>query len=320
MSTPSSRAPRCRPQEYAVTRADLVRYAGASGDRNPIHWSDRVATSVGLPGVIAHGMFTMALAARALDDWAGAPGRVRELGCKFTKPVVVPDDDDGVVVRVGGTVKSVEDGRAAIDARGDLRRARRCSACRRPSCSSTGPRVPEPLADHTTLRLGGPAEEVRARPRTEDDARRRRGRGRRRRPPGRSCSAAAATSSSPTRASPGLVVDIATRGCHRSRRDTCGGAFVTVAAGEGWDELVARAVDGGLGRHRGAVRHPRPGRGDPDPERRRLRPGGRGHDRPGPHLGPDGRRGPHVLRRRAAGSATAPAGSSSDPDATSCCR
>ncbi|HSE70502.1 MAG TPA: MaoC/PaaZ C-terminal domain-containing protein [Nocardioidaceae bacterium] len=96
-------------QSYQVTRADLVRYAGASGDFNPIHWSDRVATSVGLPGVIAHGMFTMALAARALDTWAGGPGRVRELGCKFTKPVVVPDDDTGVTVVVAGTVKDVTD-------------------------------------------------------------------------------------------------------------------------------------------------------------------------------------------------------------------
>jgi acyl dehydratase len=94
-------------QVYTVTRADLVRYAGASGDFNPIHWSDRVATSVGLPGVIAHGMFTMALAARALDTWAGGPGKVRELGCKFTKPVVVPDDDHGVEVRVAGTVTQV---------------------------------------------------------------------------------------------------------------------------------------------------------------------------------------------------------------------
>jgi acyl dehydratase len=102
------------PREYAVTRADLVRYAGASGDRNPIHWSDRVAASVGLPGVIAHGMYTMALAARAVEDWAGAPGRVRELGCKSTKPVVFPDDDTGVVVRVAGTVKSVEDGVAVL--------------------------------------------------------------------------------------------------------------------------------------------------------------------------------------------------------------
>ena len=98
-------------QTFRVTRADLVRYAGASGDFNPIHWSDRVATSVGLPGVIAHGMFTMALAARALDTWAGGPGRVREFGCKFTKPVVVPDDEDGATVLVAGSVKEVtEDG------------------------------------------------------------------------------------------------------------------------------------------------------------------------------------------------------------------
>ncbi len=101
-------------QTYTITRADLVRYAGASGDRNPIHWSDRVATSVGLPGVIAHGMFTMALAARALDTWAGGPGRVRELGCKFTKPVVVPDDDAGVTVSVRGTVTQVTDDAAHI--------------------------------------------------------------------------------------------------------------------------------------------------------------------------------------------------------------
>jgi acyl dehydratase len=96
-------------QTYTVTRADLVRYAGASGDFNPIHWSDRVATSVGLPGVIAHGMYTLALAARALDTWAGGPGHVVELGCKFTKPVVVPDDESGVDVTVLGTVKNVSD-------------------------------------------------------------------------------------------------------------------------------------------------------------------------------------------------------------------
>jgi acyl dehydratase len=98
-------------QTYRVTRSDLVRYAGASGDFNPIHWSDRVAASVGLPGVIAHGMYTLALAARALDTWAGGPGRIAEVGCKFTKPVVVPDDDEGVEVVVAGTVKNVtEDG------------------------------------------------------------------------------------------------------------------------------------------------------------------------------------------------------------------
>jgi acyl dehydratase len=96
-------------QTYTVTRTDLVRYAGASGDFNPIHWNERVARSVGLPGVIAHGMYTLALAARALDTWAGAPGRVRELGCKFSKPVVVPDDEVGVEVVVRGTVKNVTD-------------------------------------------------------------------------------------------------------------------------------------------------------------------------------------------------------------------
>ena len=94
-------------QTYTVTRADLVRYAGASGDLNPIHWSDRVARSVGLPGVIAHGMYTQALMARALDTWAGGTGRILELGCKFTRPVVVPDDETGVEVVVAGTVKNV---------------------------------------------------------------------------------------------------------------------------------------------------------------------------------------------------------------------
>ncbi|GAB7003119.1 MaoC family dehydratase [Nocardioides sp. AN3] len=97
------------PQTYTVTRADLVRYAGASGDFNPIHWSDRTATAVGLPGVIAHGMLTMALTSRAVATWTdGAP--VVELGNKFTNMVVVPDTDEGTTVTVGGTVKSVADG------------------------------------------------------------------------------------------------------------------------------------------------------------------------------------------------------------------
>jgi acyl dehydratase len=100
---------------YRVTRADLVRYAGASGDFNPIHWSDRVATSVGLPGVIAHGMYTMALAGRAITTWTGDPGAVVEYGVRFTKPVVVPDDETGTEVVVSGTVKSVADGVAQID-------------------------------------------------------------------------------------------------------------------------------------------------------------------------------------------------------------
>jgi acyl dehydratase len=81
-----------------------VRYAGASGDFNPIHWSDRVAGAVGLPGVIAHGMLTMALAARLLTDWAGDPAAVVEYGVRFARPVVVPDDDEGVTVTASGTV------------------------------------------------------------------------------------------------------------------------------------------------------------------------------------------------------------------------
>ena len=97
---------------YRVTRADLVRYAGASGDRNPIHWSDRVATAVGLPGVIAHGMYTQGLLARAAAE--ALPGEVVEIGCKFTAPVVVPDDDEGVEVTFAGTVASVEDGLATV--------------------------------------------------------------------------------------------------------------------------------------------------------------------------------------------------------------
>jgi acyl dehydratase len=103
------------PKSYDVTRSDLVRYAGASGDFNPIHWSDRIATSVGLPGVIAHGMYTLALAGNAVAEWAGGPARVLSFGARFTKPVVVPDDDTGTVVTVAGSVKTVEDGVATID-------------------------------------------------------------------------------------------------------------------------------------------------------------------------------------------------------------
>ena len=102
-------------RSYRVTRADLVAYAGASGDHNPIHWSDRVATAVGLPGVVAHGMFTMALGARALADWSGDPGRVLEYGVRFPRPVVVPDDDYGVEVEVTGVVTDREDETANVD-------------------------------------------------------------------------------------------------------------------------------------------------------------------------------------------------------------
>jgi acyl dehydratase len=92
------------PQTYTVTRADLVRYAGASGDFNPIHYSDRIAAAMGLPGVIAHGMLTMGLAARALSTWAGGPDRVVSFTVRFTSMVVVPDDDAGVALEVSGEV------------------------------------------------------------------------------------------------------------------------------------------------------------------------------------------------------------------------
>lgn len=98
--------------EVRLTRGDLVRYAGASGDLNPIHWSDRVAAAAGLPGVIAHGMLSMALAGRVLTAWTGDPAAVRSYGTRFTRPVVVPDDDDGAAVELAGTVAEVreEDG------------------------------------------------------------------------------------------------------------------------------------------------------------------------------------------------------------------
>lgn len=92
-----------------VTRADLVRYAGASGDLNPIHWSDRVAAVAGLPGVIAHGMLSMALAGRVLTAWTGDPAAIRSYGTRFTRPVVVPDDDTGATVELSGTVAEVRE-------------------------------------------------------------------------------------------------------------------------------------------------------------------------------------------------------------------
>jgi acyl dehydratase len=104
------------PLSVDITRADLVRYAGASGDFNVIHWNQRVATSVGLPDVIAHGMLTMALAARVVTDWAVDPGRVREYGVRFTRPVPVPDDDQGALLEVTGKVAAkLDDGTVRVD-------------------------------------------------------------------------------------------------------------------------------------------------------------------------------------------------------------
>jgi len=102
------------PRTYRITRLDLVKYCGASGDFNVIHWNERVARSVGLPDVIAHGMFTMAQAARYVTDWAGDPGAMTEFGVRFSAPVVVPDDDAFVTIEVSGTVEEKLDGNRVV--------------------------------------------------------------------------------------------------------------------------------------------------------------------------------------------------------------
>nr|WP_269329454.1 MaoC/PaaZ C-terminal domain-containing protein [Kineosporia babensis] len=94
--------------DITVTRADLIRYAGASGDFNVIHWNERVATSVGLPGVIAHGMYTMALGGRYVSEWVGDAGAVLEYGVRFTNPVPVPDDETGATLTFGGKVTKTD--------------------------------------------------------------------------------------------------------------------------------------------------------------------------------------------------------------------
>jgi acyl dehydratase len=103
-------------REFIVRRVDLVRYAGASGDFNAIHWSDRAATSVGLPGVIAHGNLTMAVAVRVVTEWVGDPAAVLEYSARFTRPVEVPDDDLGTTLHVAGTVtEKLDDSRVRVE-------------------------------------------------------------------------------------------------------------------------------------------------------------------------------------------------------------
>ncbi|MBC3843822.1 MaoC family dehydratase [Streptacidiphilus sp. 4-A2] len=103
-------------QVFPVSRATLVRYAGASGDFNPIHWNESFATSVGLPDVIAHGMFTMAEAIRVVTDWVGDPGAVVDYGVRFTKPVVVPNDETGAEIQVSAKVAAkLDDRRVRVD-------------------------------------------------------------------------------------------------------------------------------------------------------------------------------------------------------------
>jgi hypothetical protein len=101
------------PLSVRLTRSDLVRYAAASGDFNPIHWSDRVAEQVGLPGVVAHGMLTMALGGRLVTEWLGDPGAVLGYQVRFTRPVPVPDvvtgvdDEPGAQLELTGKLSSV---------------------------------------------------------------------------------------------------------------------------------------------------------------------------------------------------------------------
>ncbi|MET9590868.1 MaoC family dehydratase [Streptomyces sp. NPDC006516] len=103
-------------QSFPVSRATLVQYAGASGDFNPIHWNEKFAREVGLPDVIAHGMFTMAEAIRVVTDWAGDPGAVVEYGVRFTKPVVVPNDGTGALIEVSGKVAAkLDDNLVRVD-------------------------------------------------------------------------------------------------------------------------------------------------------------------------------------------------------------
>ena len=102
-------------QTFTIQRENLIKYAGASGDFNIIHWNERVATAVGLPNVIAHGMFTMAEAARMVTDWAGDPGAVEQYGVRFSRPIPVPDDDKGAELIVSGQVtEKLDDRRVSV--------------------------------------------------------------------------------------------------------------------------------------------------------------------------------------------------------------
>jgi acyl dehydratase len=102
------------PATYYVTRLSLVKYCGASGDFNVIHWNERIAKSVGLPNVIAHGMFTMAQAGRYVTDWAGEQAAVADFGVRFSSPIVVPDDDVGATIEVSGKVEEKLDGNRVV--------------------------------------------------------------------------------------------------------------------------------------------------------------------------------------------------------------
>jgi acyl dehydratase len=102
------------PVSYPATRLSLVKYCGASGDFNVIHWNERIARSVGLPDVIAHGMFTMAQAGRFVTDWSGPQATVTEFGVRFSSMVVVPDDDTGATIVISGQIEDKIDGNRVV--------------------------------------------------------------------------------------------------------------------------------------------------------------------------------------------------------------
>lgn len=102
-------------QRFTVKRIDLLRFCGACSDFTMTHWNERVAKSVGLPDVIAHGTFTIAEAVRIVTDWTEDPGTLLEYSVRrFTRPVVVPDDEDGAMVDVTGYVERKLPGRRAV--------------------------------------------------------------------------------------------------------------------------------------------------------------------------------------------------------------
>jgi len=101
---------------FPITRLNLVMYAGASGDFNPIHWDERFAKQVGLPDTIAHGMLTMGKAVQVVTGWAGDPGSVVEYGVRMTRPIVVPPGWDGATLVVTGKVaEKLDQRRVAVD-------------------------------------------------------------------------------------------------------------------------------------------------------------------------------------------------------------
>ena len=232
------------PVTVPVTRDTLVAYANASGDQNPIHQDESFARSVGLPDVIAHGMWTMGASGTVVADWAGDAGRVVEFGTRFTKPVVVPVSGTELVVQGVVKVGRRRDGPGDRRRHDDLWGREGARPVRRGRAAELMRELhDEPIAAHTTMRVGGPAarmvvaetaDELVDAVREVDDAQE----------PllvlGGGSNLVVAD-----QGFEGTVVKVATRGVVVDSQDQCGGANVVVAAGEDWDGLVARAVEEG---------------------------------------------------------------------------